>query len=251
MFAACGGETPSGSGGAGGGSGGAGGGSGGAGGGSGGAGGGTGGSGGSIPAMITVSGVADDVSITGRSPLAGVTIGVYREGENNPVATATSDSAGMYSLTIATNGMALSNGYLLGKKSGYKDTYLYPPTDLSADTPNVPVLMLTPTNYDLASTLGGANQQTGQAFIGIQLYDASKNPVAGATITSNPAGQVRYNANGVPSRNPSSSASDGIGYIFQVTPGSVMVSASKSGLSFHTHTINARADVLTTTIIQP
>src|SRR5262249_32846632 len=161
----------------------------------------------------------------------------------------TSDAQGAFSLTFMTNGMAL-NGYLLGKKNGYKDTYLYPPAPLTADTAMVPVLMLTPANYDLASTLGGATQNPGQAFIGIQLYDANKQPVAGATITSTPMGMVRYNANGVPSRNASSSASDGIGYIFGVTPGTVTISAMKSGITFHSHAVNARPDVLTTTIVQ-
>src|SRR5262249_2378697 len=156
------------------------------------------------------------------SPLADVTIGAYREGESTPVATATSDSTGAYTLTIATNGMAL-DGYLLGMKNGYKDTYLYPPTPLVADTPNATVLMLTQGNFDLAATLAGANQSSGQGFIGIQLYDAASNPVADATISSTPAGTVRYNTNGLPSRNATMSASDGIGYVFSVAPGVVTV----------------------------
>ncbi len=111
--------------------------------------------------------------------------------------------------------------------------------------------MLTPANFDLAATLGGANNTPGTAFIGIQLYDAAKAPVAGATVTSTPAGTVRYSQNGVPSRNASSSDVDGIAYIFSVPAGIVTLNATKSGITFHSHSVNARADQVTTTIVQP
>jgi hypothetical protein len=43
---------------------------------------------------------------------------------------------------------------------------------------------------------------------------------------------------------------DGVAYIFSVPAGKVTVSAAKAGSTFHAHAITARADQVTTTVIQ-
>ena len=49
-----------------------------------------------------------------------------------------------------------------------------------------------------------------------------------------------------------STASDGIGYAFNVNPtAAITVSAAKTGLTFTSHVVKARADSFTTTPVTP
>lgn len=203
---------------------------------------------------ITVMGIASEVGIGGRTPTAGVMVTAFKEGDDaTPIVSATTDGAGAYTLVIPTNGTAL-DGYLVGKLSGRKDTYLYPPRAISADLPSAPVLILTQATFDAAATLAQTPQGAGMGWIGVQVFDAANMPVAGVTVSSSPAGMVRYNGtNGLPSKTPTSTAADGIAYIFSVAPGTVTINASggTGNLNYHSHPVNARADQVTTTLIQP
>jgi hypothetical protein len=207
--------------------------------------------GGNVPAMITVTGTASDIGLNGRMPLPGVTIAAYKEGATTPVAMTTSGADGTYSLDITTNGEAL-DGYVKGTISGYKDTYLYPSGPLRADQPGASILMLTQGTFDLASTLAQGGQTPGMAFIGIQVYDGSMMGVGGVTLSSQPAGTVRYNgSNGLPASTGGMTMADGLGYVFNVAPGNVTLMASGGGMTFKSHTVNARMDQVTTTLMQP
>ncbi len=205
-----------------------------------------------VATSVTVTGTASEVSISGRTPTAGVMISTFEEDAMTPIASTTTDASGNYSLVIPTNGKAL-DGYLIGKLAGRKDTYLYPPRPLSADLSSAAILLLTQQNFDTAATLAQTPQNPGSGWIGVQVFDAANMPVAGVTVTSSPAGVVRYNNNGLPSKTPTSTATDGIAYIFSVPAGTVTVSASggTGGLTYHSHPIIARADQVTTTLIQP
>jgi len=204
-----------------------------------------------LPAVVTVTGTASTVGLGGRTPLAGVAIAAYREGEAASVAMTTSDAMGNYALMITTNGVAL-DGYLLGTQSGKKDNYLYPPKPLTADIPSAPVLMVTQGIFDTLGSLAQVSQDPTKGWIGVQVFDAANLPVAGATVTSSPAGTVKYNGStGTPSRNATMTDVDGIAYIFNVTAGSVTISASGGGLTFFSHPVIARANQVTTTLIQP
>jgi hypothetical protein len=204
-----------------------------------------------VPTTISVSGVASEVGLGGRSPVAGVLVEAYRNGNDTTVvAMATTDAAGMYTLMVPTNGAAL-DGYLLAKHSPHKNTYLYPAAPLAADTSAATVLLLTESAFDTASSLAQAPQEPGKGWIGIMVIDAANNPVAGATISSSPAGTTRYNnANGFPNKDATATGADGVAYVFNVTAGKVTVNASKSGSTFRSHDVMARADQVTTTLIQ-
>src|SRR6266496_3203214 len=67
----------------------------------------------------------------------------------------TSDTAGLYALTISTGGTPLS-GYLQVKKSGYLSSYAYPARPLAADAVNN-VLLITSSEFeeDVVDRVGG------------------------------------------------------------------------------------------------
>lgn len=221
---------------------------------------GTGGGGGdapaNVPATIMITGVTSSIGISGRTPQGNITVTAFRAADDSMVATTTSSNTagatkGTFSLTITTNGMPL-DGYLTATMGAtYLTTYLYPPAPLSADFAGATVLLLTQSTFDTAQTLLQLNQTPGMAFVGAEVTDATGATVGGAVVTSSPAGTIKYNSGGLPSKNATSTATDGVAYDFNVAPGTVSVSATKTGSTFHTHSIKARPDVITLTLIAP
>lgn len=205
-----------------------------------------------VASTIHISGAATARSLSGTMPVAGVSIGAYQMGnDSTPVATATTDAMGKYTLTITTNGTAL-DGYVKASITGYKDTYLYPPRPLAADTDKGAINLLTTQNYDLLSTVAQGNQTAGNGLIGLIVVDAAQMPVAGATVSTTPASHpYRYDGtNGLPSSTATATQADGVAIAFNVpATGAVMVSATKAGSTFFAHAVTARADVFTTTLV--
>lgn len=208
----------------------------------------------SVPSMITVSGIASSIGISGRTPEAGALISVFTASDDTMLGSATSDAAGAYSITVASSGAAI-DGYLKATKATFKETYLYPPAPLSADLPGATVLLLTPSNWNLVNgVLLGETQAAGNAWIALLVLDniTVQTPIAGATISTTPAGAPHYNnanGSGLPQRQATMTATDGIAYAVNVPAGQVSVTAAKAGATYKSHSIKARADQLTLTIV--
>ena len=207
-----------------------------------------------VTQTIQVSGTAEELSANGSNPVADLLVEAFaNSAETTVVASTMTDASGNYTLTIETNGQAL-DGFIKATKPGLVDTYLYPPEPLTEDFAGASLNMVSPTTFGLLSdTLCRANQDAAKGAIAILVTDSADMPVAGATVASNPAAPTScYNgSNGLPSSQATSTAADGVGYLFNVT-GNVTVSASAStGGPFRSHPVNARAGALTTTVIQP
>ncbi len=206
-----------------------------------------------VPAMISIGGATTEQGLGGTSVVSGVTMAIYKgTDENTPLATATSDAQGKFTLNVPTGGMQV-DGFLKATKSGYVDNYLYPASPFIANETQADVNMLTPSNKDFLNNLAGGNQMAGKGMIGLQIRDASGQPVAGATVSSMPAsGGYRYtNSSGLPSSSVTSTSADGVAFMFNVPSGPITVSASKSGMTFKAHVVIARPDKFTTTSIVP
>jgi len=174
----------------------------------------------------------------------------FRTGDTTHLAGDTTNTPGQYSLPIPTGGTPV-NGYLAISDSGHHiDTYAYPAVPLAADvTENV--LMVSRSEFSFLAAAAGITPVAGDGFIGVVVRNCQGAPVAGATVTSMPAGAVRYNAGGGPSSTATATAADGVAYIANVAPGNVTVQATASGHALRQHTVNARANAITLTEIQP
>ena len=204
--------------------------------------------------MIAISGTATKRMLLDTTPAAGVTVNAYRNSDaNTSVAMATSDANGMYTMTITTGGTAI-DGYLKATLAGFVDTYLYPPAPLTADFDSASLNMVDQNTIDvLSGTFCGSQQEATNAVVAVLVVDANNAPIGGASVSSSPeAVKNCYNAGGggVPDKTATVTDTDGIAYLVNLPAGQVTVSASKSGLSFSSHEVNARAGVLTTTVIQ-
>jgi hypothetical protein len=200
------------------------------------------------PATITVTGQVRKGALA-PTALSGAYVFAFGTGDTTTLAADTSNPAGFYSLSIATAGMPV-NGYVRVTDSAHITTYAYPPVPLAADAIEN-VLMVTSSEFSFLAGAAGVNPVAGDGFIGLVVANCAGTPIAGATVSSTPAGEVRYNAGGLPSPSATATASDGVAYIANVAAGNVTVQATASGHTLRQHVVDARADVITLTQIQP
>jgi hypothetical protein len=206
--------------------------------------------------MITVSGNATKREGLNSNPAAGVTVAAYKNGDDATViAMATTDAAGHYTMTIPTGGVAL-DGYLKGTLGGFLDTYLYPPKALAADFDMASMNMVNQSTLDtLSGSLCKNAQDSTKGLIAVIVADANNSALPGAMVSSTPeAMKYCYNKSGtlgtIPNDTATVTETDGIGYMINLPPGNVSVTATKANYTFPSHSVEARAGVLTTTVIQ-
>ena len=201
------------------------------------------------PAVVNVTGMVT-ANVLSPGPVPHAFVYGFRTGDTTHLAGDTTNTPGQYSLAISTTGTPV-NGYLAISDSGHHiDTYAYPAVPLAADvTENV--LMVSSSEFSFLAAAADINPVAGDGFIGLVVRNCQGTPIAGATVTSMPAGTVRYNAGGAPSSSATATAADGVAYIANVLPGNVTVQATASGHTLRQHTVTARASAITLTEIQP
>jgi hypothetical protein len=205
-----------------------------------------------VPGMITINGNTSEQGLSSTEPVSGATIALYASSDQqHAIGMATSDAQGNYSMTVSSSGAI--DGYLVATKQGYVDLYFYPLAPFSGNYTDGDINMITPNNKNLLSQFSGGNQQAGKGLIALAVIDANGMPVAGATVSSTPAASAyRYNGNtGIPSSSAAATSSDGIAFLFNLPSGPITVTASKSGMTFKPHVIEARADMFTNTAVSP
>ena len=201
------------------------------------------------PDTITVAGVSQTVGLGGSTPEPSVNVEVL-DPDGVQIATTVTGADGAYSTPISTSGVPV-DGYIHGTKAGFIDTYVYPPAPLAADIDNGTVLIITSSTFALVQSFESVTQDAGNGFIGVVVSDCDNKPVAGATVTTDPPGVVRYNVAGIPNNTATTTDVDGVAYVFNVPAGDVTVDADAGGQSLREHVINARADVVSTTVVAP
>lgn len=202
----------------------------------------------SAAATVTVSGQIRQNAIS-PTALGSAIITAFRIGDTDSIAIDTSFTSGFYTLPITTGGTPV-NGYLRVTHSGFVDTYAYPSRPLFAD---LETSVLMPTTEELAflGTIVDVEQTVGNGFIGVIVKDCNGTTLPGATVSTSPAGTVRYNSGSTPSSTATSTSADGVAYVFNVAAGNVTVMANSGGHVLRQHVVTARADVVTLTEIQP
>lgn len=204
------------------------------------------------PPEVTFSGFAVETTVGPPTPQEGVLIEIFAaDDETTPAGSTTTDANGQWSVTVETGGVAF-DGFVRASKAGLIDTYVYPSAPLVADFENVAVNQVTLATFDtLANTLCRAMTDETKATIAVRIDDSAGEPVGGAVVTSNPAAASDcYNADtGFPDPDAASSAADGLGFLFNVEPGNVSVTATADGHSFQTTRLKARVGVLNTAVI--
>jgi len=204
-----------------------------------------------VPGSITLNGNVSEQGLSSKSPVSGASIALYANSDQqHPLAMTTTNAQGDYSMTVMTSGAI--DGYMVATMSGYVDLYFYPTEPFAGNYTDGDMNMITPNNKNLLSQFSGGSQMAGKGLIALAVLDANDMPVTGATVSSMPAASAyRYNGNtGIPSNSAAMTGADGVAFMFNVS-GPVTVTASKSGMTFKSHVVEARADKMTTTAVAP
>jgi hypothetical protein len=203
------------------------------------------------PASITVSGTAVDQALSGQTLLEGVAISAYpTQTSTTASSNDTTNAVGAFSLVVGTGELPV-DGYLKATLTGEMDTYLYANAPLAKDSAGLDVVMLTPTTYGLLSFGGGVTQDAAKGIVAVAVLDCEAQPVVGATVSSSPAGDIRYGGSAGPSKTATSTDTSGLAYLFNVPTGDVTVSAMAGSTALRTHHIVVRSGAFTTTLITP
>lgn len=215
------------------------------------------------PATVDISGSTAEISATGYDPVPGATVDLFLAGGVTPVATTTSagvDATWAFN-DFVTGGVAL-DGFLRATfaTGNRKTVFVYPPRPIFENTNNVTVATVSQDLIDLVinPALANPDQDPANGGVGVLVTDCLGNPLAGAVVTTTPAGtQVLYrNATGEPDPTATSTGPDGIGIVFNVPPGNVVVDAGYQAYDMREHTIVVRKigdpdNALSTTIVVP
>jgi hypothetical protein len=196
------------------------------------------------PGHIALTGKHLEQGQSGESALGGAVITAYRTSDGSQVASATTDSSGTFTLDISETPC---DCYVHASKAGYADTYLYPASPWSQSA-TIDTAQLTSTTFTLLNTFAGGT--TTKGLIIATVVSGSGAPVTGAKISSSPAsGSYKYSdGSGQPTGSAGTTA-DGIAFFMSAPVGDISISASKSGMTFKTHSLNAHAGALTMTFI--
>ena len=198
-----------------------------------------------VPAMITISGTALDSGQSTSVPLAGATISLLKTSDDSVLATMTSAADGKYSLPVTTNGLVV-DAYITASKSGYAPAAAFPAAPFEADTTTADSNLITSGNY--TALTGFSGQQPGKGFAVVEILDSNQMPVAGAKVSSTPAGTYKYLQNSLPTGTTSTDTT-GTAFCVNLTPGMVTLSATMSGAVFKSHAIKALPDTFTSTVV--
>jgi hypothetical protein len=115
------------------------------------------------------------------------------------------------------------------------------------------MLIVNQNTLNLLGTLGGVSQDSSKGFIGLIVQDGNGAGVAGVTVTISPAGTARiiYAVNNLPNQNATMTDASGTVFIANTNVGAITVDGSSASQQFHEHAVNARAGVITTTLLDP
>lgn len=183
------------------------------------------------------------------TPIANTAVSAQLPGIQTPIFVAHSDATGAFHQRQATGGQPL-DAYFVATSNGYATTYYYPSRPITHDI-DYPIVLLTSSD---AATLSGAFQITfdpGKAQALMTINDCNGTPVAGAVVTTTPAGTVRY-FNGVqPSATATSTDNQGVVMVANLPPGNVIINATVGGMSFKALNVQSVAGTFIQTKIQP
>lgn len=198
------------------------------------------------PDPVHVTGSTQEISISGLSAAAGLSIQSFKSGNATPIDTTTSDSMGNFMTgALATGGVPL-DGYVRASSATtagstqYRTTYLYPASPLAADLEGAPVIVITPGTFSqIGQFLGGGMQDdTKNGALLVLVQDCSSTQMNGATLSvkqgSNPVGTI------VDLGAASGQAqAAGLFFVYNVPAGTTTVSATYNGMTLLAHDVVA------------
>lgn len=205
------------------------------------------------PDPVTMNGYAFTLEQLQEVAVQGVAVKARNVSDDTQLAMDNSDSMGVFDLSAATGAVPL-DAYLYATKNGYLPTRVYPPEPVSQHLAEVPTPILDQDLLDALLYFSGQVEQDPEkgVILGV-VVDCAAVAVEGASVTTDPAaGDVVYaDDDGLPDTSRTTTAGQGIVFLFNVPAGDVVINAERGGESFQEHTVKTVPGENTATVILP
>jgi hypothetical protein len=195
---------------------------------------------------LVLSGTAFDFNAIQMMPVAVAAALVNSfDGTNvTPTATDTTDAGGLWDLSIAS-GTNPVNGFIEATKTGFRTIRLYPPSPMIASQMDIPLIMLSNGNFQLAQAAASITQDPAKGTVGLIVADCANAPIDGAVASVTQGGV----AVGEPF--DLSFVQPGLVVYFNVPVGVTTVGATFNGMTLRSHDVDSVATVTSTTGVRP
>ncbi|HUS33632.1 MAG TPA: hypothetical protein VMZ53_34250 [Kofleriaceae bacterium] len=187
------------------------------------------------------------------TPLQNASVAGQLAGTPTSIFLAHTDASGMFRQSQNTGGTPLDL-YLAVSANGLFPTNYYPAYKVthSISFPAVGAIQLfSQTDADRLAMAAGITLDPAKGHIILTVDDCNGKALAGGTVTTSPAGTIRYFAQQVPSQTATSTDTLGVVLVANLPVGNVMLSATVGGMNLRTHNINIVAGTFIQTEMQP
>jgi len=201
----------------------------------------------SAPAIVHLTGTVVDP--LNRQPVIGAGV----ELQTAPGTTVTSiftDGNGRFSFDLNTQGVPAVGFDLYAHQISFVDSYYFPPRPISGDV-DTQISLLTMSESSTLFTTAGLTQATGDGNVLLSINDCIEPPLAGATLSSMPAGTVRYFTSVTPSQTATATDAAGVAMVANLPPGKAKLTAMAQGHTFAPLEVSIVANAFTVTELQP
>ena len=187
------------------------------------------------------------------TPLANAAVAGQFVGSTGSIFTAHTDQMGRFSQSQNTGGVPLDLFFAISA-NGYITTYYYPPYLLTRDVDYSvlgPTQVFTPDARNNLMMAAGLTFDTTKGQMIVTVNDCNGTPVPGATISTSPAGTIRYFAGVRPSTTATATDQLAVVLVANLPPGNVSLSATVNSMNLKSHNVQIVADAIVQTQIQP
>jgi hypothetical protein len=167
----------------------------------------------------------------------------------------TTGANGAFEFALNTNGSPVDRIYISGSGSGRVPTYHTNSRPITADY-ELPASdglgVLSTMQRDTTASLALDRPfAAGTGAMLLEVNDCNNNPVANATLTSAPAGVIRYFTGVFPSMTATATDAGGVALVAELPPGMFTLTVRVGNVTYPARTYAVAADAFTQTILTP
>jgi len=194
--------------------------------------------------------------VSEQTPLAGVSVRLLDRNMSPITPAVTTDMTGLAPFSLSTGRVAVERIYLSATAPGYVDTFQSNVHHVSEDVV-IPINLASTLQSDALATGGlGRPFTAGTGTVLVYVADCNNVPLANATVTSVPPGDVRYFEGFMPSRTATKTDVAGVAMIASLpasTPpaATVTLTATVDGMTFPSRTFIVVADSFVQSVMAP
>lgn len=205
----------------------------------------------SAPLRIVLRGAVVDAKENGQ-PLAGVEVTLLDENQGVIEGPELTDATGAYSFSTPTGGRPTGRVYLKAVKADRVTTYQTNPFPLTADlTAPFPVISVQNAASLAMGSIGTSPFPADKGVLAMNVLDCNGSRVAGAQVSTTPAGRVFYFDGVFPSMTRTATDAFGVALIADLTPGEVTLHTVVDGMPYPDRTFLVRGGEIVQNDVTP